>query len=65
MSNKPKTSKYWVQAEDAAKWYLVKELSYIGDRICSTDEVVQYSGEPGENLEEITAEEAERRLSGK
>jgi len=58
MSNKAKTP-------DTTKWYLVKELSYIGDRLCSTDEVVQYSGEPGENLEEITAEEAQKRLAGK
>ncbi|MBD1555011.1 hypothetical protein [Pseudomonas typographi] len=35
------------------KWYVVKELSYIGDRLYRPGEKVQYEGEVGANLEEI------------
>lgn len=45
-----------------AKWYEVLEPSYIGDRLYQTGETVQYEGEAGPNLKEITVKEAKEQL---
>lgn len=40
-----------------AKWYETLEPSYIGDRLYQTGERVQFGGEAGANLRELTDDE--------
>lgn len=44
------------------KWYEVKEPSYINERLCHTDEIVQYDGEAGPNLRELSDKEVKAHL---
>lgn len=43
---------------DQTPWYEVLEVSYIGDRLYTQGQAVQYDGEAGSNLREITEKEA-------
>ncbi|MHC8321206.1 hypothetical protein ACYZT4_10975 [Pseudomonas sp. GB2N2] len=49
-----------VGSKEAAhtSWYEVLEVSYIGDRLYTPGQAVQYDGEAGSNLREITDKEA-------
>jgi hypothetical protein len=44
------------------KWYEVQEPSYINERLCQTDEIVQYDGEVGDNLRELSDKEVKAHL---
>lgn len=44
-------------SDKKAKWYEVLEPSYIGDRLYPTGERVQYEGEAGPNLRELSTKE--------
>jgi hypothetical protein len=44
------------------KWYEVKEPSYINERLCQTGEIVQYDGEAGDNLRELSDKEVKAHL---
>lgn len=44
------------------KWYEVLEPSYINERLCQTGEFVQYEGEAGPNLRELSDKEVKAHL---
>jgi hypothetical protein len=44
------------------KWYEVLEPSYINERLCQTGEIVQYEGEVGPNLRELSDKEVKAHL---
>lgn len=44
-------------SDKKAKWYEVLEPSYIGDRLYPAGERVQYEGEAGPNLRELSEKE--------
>lgn len=44
------------------KWYEVLEPSYINERLCQTSEIVQYEGEAGPNLREMSDKEVKAHL---
>ena len=46
--------------EKAPKWYEVVEPSYIGDRLYVTGERVQFDGEAGSNLRELSSDELKK-----
>jgi hypothetical protein len=45
-----------------SKWYEVLEPSYINERLCQTGEIVQYEGEVGPNLRELSDKEVKAHL---
>ncbi|MGV6475354.1 hypothetical protein [Azotobacter vinelandii] len=44
-----------------ARWYEVLEPSYIGDQLRSPGDLVQFSGEAGRNLRELSDEELKKK----
>lgn len=53
-----KTQEVGGKEADQAQWYEVLEVSYIGDRLYTQGQAVQYDGEAGSNLRAITEQEA-------
>lgn len=47
---------------DQLKWYEVLEPSFIGNRFYMAGEIAQFDGDVSENLKEISAREARKRL---
>jgi len=45
-----------------SKWYEVLEPSYINECLCRAGEIVQYDGEAGENLRELSDKEVRAHM---
>lgn len=43
------------------KWYEVLEQSYIGDQLRSPGDLVQFAGEAGHNLRQLSDEELKKK----